>query len=291
MQPVLERLPIKSEESFVVKYFDYRYYPTPWHFHPEYELVLVTGSTGQRFIGDNISTFRENDLALIGPNLPHLYKNGAEYYHPKSKLRAQSIVVHFLEHSFGGDFLSLPEARRLKRLLARSARGLDILGKTNEHIGKKMLALCSLKGFPRMLKLLEILQELSESRDYRYISNEPVKGLNAVESSRMNEVFDFVFTNYQREIRLEEVASLSNLAVNSFSRFFSQRTRKTFTSFLNEVRLGQATKLLINEDKSVSEVCFACGFNNLSNFNRQFKKVYKVSPLIFRQAYWKKIMK
>src|SRR5438128_2207189 len=104
MQPVLERLPIKSEESFVVKYFDYRHYPTPWHFHPEYELVLVTGSTGQRFIGDNISTFRENDLALIGPNLPHLYKNGAEYYHPKSKLRAQSIVVHFLEHSFGGDF-------------------------------------------------------------------------------------------------------------------------------------------------------------------------------------------
>jgi len=271
-----------------VKYFDYAYYPTPWHFHPEYELVLVTASTGQRFIGDSIRAFHENDLALIGPNLPHLYKNEAEYYRPKSKLRAQSIVVHFLDNSFGNAFLDLPESRKIKSLLARSSRGLDIFGNTNESVRRKMFELCRLKGFPRMLKLLDILQELSESRDYRYISRAPVKGVNAVESSRMNEVFDFVFNNYHREIRLEEVASLTNLAVNSFSRFFSQRTRKTFTSFLNEVRLGQATKLLINQDKSVSEVCFAVGFNNLSNFNRQFKKTYKVSPVVFRREYWKK---
>ncbi|HKZ38062.1 MAG TPA: cupin domain-containing protein, partial [Chryseolinea sp.] len=121
MKPVLEHLPLQPEESFVVKDFDYPYYPTPWHFHPEYEIVLVKESTGKRFIGDSISDFEPGDLAFIGPNLPHLYRNDSAYYQREnSSLRARSIVVHFLELSFGQDFFSLPETRPLQSLFSRS---------------------------------------------------------------------------------------------------------------------------------------------------------------------------
>ena len=286
MQAVLERLPLNAEESFVVKFFDYHYYPTPWHFHPEYELVLVTESTGKRFIGDNIQDFKPGNLALIGPNLPHLYRNDFHYYKPKNKLRAKSIVVHFLEHSFGEKFLTIPETHNIKRMLLKSLRGMDILGKTNSSVSKKMHQLCELHGFSRWLLLLDILNELSSTRDFRYISNERVEGQNETETHRINLIFDFVLTNYHTEIRVEEAAAMVNLAVNSFSRFFSQRTRKTFTQFVNEVRLGQACKLLIANKMNISEICFACGFNNLSNFNRQFKRVYSVNPLEYRKQYW-----
>src|SRR5579875_71217 len=131
MKPTLEYLPKSLNESFVTKYFDYSYYPTPWHFHPEYELVLVTESTGKRFIGDSINRFAPGNLALLGPYLPHLYRNDDKYYRAKSKLRAKSVVVHFTEQSFGEQSMKLPEMHGLQNLFTRSVKGLDVTGKTN----------------------------------------------------------------------------------------------------------------------------------------------------------------
>ena len=288
MKPVLEHLPLQPEESFVVKDFDYPYYPTPWHFHPEYEIVLVKESTGKRFIGDSISDFEPGDLAFIGPNLPHLYRNDSAYYQREnSSLRARSIVVHFLELSFGQDFFSLPETRPLQSLFSRSRLGLDVTGNTREAAIEKLQALCTLTGFPRWLKLLELLHLLSESTELQTISRTHIVGKNEMESDRMNKVFEFVMKNFEREITIAEVASHVNLAANSFSRYFSQRTRKSFIAFVNEVRLSHATKLLQESTLSISEICYSCGFNNLSNFNRQFKNVYQVSPLIYAKQFHK----
>lgn len=288
MKPVLEHLPLDPEESFVVKAFDYSYYPTPWHFHPEYEIVLVTESTGKRFIGDSITDFKAGDLAFIGPNLPHLYRNDVDYYSKEtSSLRAKSIVVHFLEQSFGRDFLSIPEMKALNYLFSKSLRGLEITGRTHETVSKKLYELCELSGLHRWLKLLEILQLLSESNELTTISKTQVVGKNEMESERMNKVFEFVMKNFQREITITEIANEVNLAENSFSRYFSQRTRKPFITFVNEVRLSHATKLLQENKLSISEICFASGYNNLSNFNRQFKSVYKVNPLSYAQQFHK----
>lgn len=115
MKPTLEYLPKRSDESFVTKFFDYPYYPTPWHFHPEYELVLVTESKGKRFVGDNISRFAPGNLTLLGSYLPHMYRNDDEYFKSKSRLRAKSIVVHFTEQSFGGHCINLPEMQEIGR--------------------------------------------------------------------------------------------------------------------------------------------------------------------------------
>ncbi|MEO7211756.1 AraC family transcriptional regulator [Mucilaginibacter sp.] len=285
MKPVLEYLPREEEESFVVKYFDYDYYPTPWHYHPEYELVLVTESTGKRFIGDNIKSFSPGDLALIGPNVPHLYRNDPPYYQPQSGLRASSIVIHFLASSIGDDFLALPACRKIRELLSKSAMGLDIKGKANTMVAEQMHQLLELKGVPRLLKLLDILNTLAETKDKRHISNQLVKGENDRESERLNKVFEYVMKNFLSEISITDVAGLVHMAENSFSRYFSQRTRKTFSAFVNEIRLSHSSRLLADTDKSVSEICFASGFNNLSNFNRQFKSLYGLSPLAYRNQY------
>ena len=288
MKPVLEHLPLQPEESFVVKDFDYPYYPTPWHFHPEYEIVLVKESSGKRFIGDSVRDFEPGDLAFIGPNLPHLYRNDLIYYESEnSTLRARSIVVHFLESSFGQGFFSLPETRPLQSLFSKSRLGLNVIGDTREAAIEKLQALCTLTGFPRWLKLLELLHLLAGSIELETISRTHIVGKNEMESDRMNKVFEFVMKNFEREITIAEIASHVNLAANSFSRYFSQRTRKSFISFVNEVRLTHATKLLQENVLSIAEICYSSGFNNLSNFNRQFKNVYQVSPLSYAKQFHK----
>jgi AraC-like DNA-binding protein len=283
MEAILEHLPKQKEESFVVKSFDYRYFPTPWHYHPEFELVLVTASTGKRYIGDQISDFGPGNLALIGPNLPHTYHNDEKFYKRTSRLRARSIVVHFLERSLGADFLSLPESAPLRQLFSHAARGLEITGKANRAVSERMKALVNMHGLARWLKLVEILHILAETTEYSFISRMPVSGQNEKEDGRMAKVMDYVLKHFASEIRVNDVARQLNMADNSFSRYFSQRTRKTFTSFVNEVRLNHAAKLLIENRLSVAQICFECGFNNLSNFNKHFKELYRQTPLAYRK--------
>ena len=288
MKPVLEYLPKDATESFVVKSFDYNYYPTPWHFHPEFEIVLVTESTGKRFIGDNISNFGPGNLAMLGPNLPHLYRNDAAYYEKDSKLHAKSIVVHFLKDTFGSGFFLLPETKKIKQLLFKCTNGLQITGNTNKTVSMKLIELTALTGFSRCLKLFEILHVLSESKEYKSISSGGIVGINEKESARMDNVLEFLMKNFSENISRADAAKVAHMTENAFSRYFSQRTRKTFASYLNELRLSHANKLLPETDKSIAEICYECGFNNLSNFNRQFKLVNGINPMTYRKQHLEK---
>jgi AraC-like DNA-binding protein len=193
--------------------------------------------------------------------------------------------VHFREDSFGDNFLSLPESQKIGNLLARSLKGLAVTGITNALVSEKLHSLISEKGLSRWLRWLDILDILADSKDLNYICNNVITGQNPNETARMNKIIGFVIKNFGREILLSEAADIANMAENSFSRYFSQRTRKSFTGFVNEVRLNHASKLLIETPKSITEICMECGFNNLSNFNRQFRKVYQKSPLNFKKLY------
>lgn len=148
-----------------------------------------------------------------------------------------------------------------------------------------LFEILELNGLPKWLKLLEILNSLAESKNLGIITNNVISGRNGVESERMKKVLNFVYQNFQEQITIDRVAGIANMANNSFSRYFSQRTRQSFTSFLNEIRLSHATKLLIETQKSILEISLVCGFNNLSNFNFQFKMRYHQSPLNFRKHY------
>jgi AraC-like DNA-binding protein len=289
MKPALEHLPKEKDHSFVVKYFDYHYFPTPWHYHPEYELVLVTESTGKRFIGDHISAFSPGNLALLGPNIPHTYQNDDKYYKEGAALRAKSIVIHFTEDALGNDFLALPEAQVLNKLFARSLHGLDISGETNEKVSKKLFDIVSLSGLQRWLCLVDMLLDIARSESVSSITKIPHTGYNEKESKRLCQVFDWITSNFEKDIRLSEAAQIAQMNEYAFSRYFSQRTRKTFSGFIQELRLQKAAKLLIENDITITQVCYECGYNNVSNFNRQFLNRYQMNPMRYRKTFLLKI--
>jgi len=282
---MLEHLPRDTSESFVVCDFNYAYYPTPWHYHPEYEIVLVTESEGTRFIGDSITPFQVGDLALIGPNLPHMYRNSDRYYHTDSKLRARSLVVHFLEDSFGNQALQLPEMQHIQALLQRSKSGLEFLGNANGTISNLLNEIVGLSGFKRWLKLMEVLDAMAScgEDEYRYISSAGIAEHHETDEERLYEVFAYVGAHFREQVTLEQAAALAKMTPSSFSRYFKYRTRKTFSAFLLEQRVGHAAKLLMQTDRSVGEICYDSGFNNLSNFNRHFKAMYRMQPREFRK--------
>ncbi len=285
MKPALEHLPKEKDHSFVVKYFNYNYFPTPWHYHPEYEIVLVTESTGKRLIGDHISAFQKGNLAFLGPNIPHTYRNDDKYYEDASTLRARSIVIHFTEASLGKDFLELPEAGVLKHLFERAFYGLDIFGNTQKAVCKKLYNIVELTGLKRWLCLTEILLEIAESQSVSSITKTAHIGFNEKESKRLCNVFEWITTNFEKDIRLSEAAQIAEMNENAFSRFFSQRTRKTFSGFIQELRLQKAAKLLIENDMTITEICYECGYNNISNFNRQFLNHYHINPMNYKKEF------
>ncbi|MBI1782199.1 MAG: AraC family transcriptional regulator [Sphingobacteriales bacterium] len=286
MKPALEHLPKEKDESFVVKYFDYHYYPTPWHYHPEMEIVLVTESTGKRFIGDHVSDFMPGNLAFLGPNIPHTYKNDDNYYADGSELRAKSIVIHFSPESLGNDFLKLPESYLLNKLFEEAVYGLEIKGKTNQVISNKLYDIVSMQGLKRWICLTEMLLDIATAkREAQKITHAPYIGYNEKESTRLCNVFSWVTANLSKEINLAEAAEVAQMNTNAFSRFFSLRTRKTFSGFLQEMRLQKAAKLLIETEMPVTKICFECGYNNISNFNRQFLNYYNMNPLKYKKTF------
>lgn len=283
MKPFLQKLPLPSDSSFVLVDFDKPYYETPWHFHPEYEIVLVTESTGQRFVGEHIKEYRAGDLCLIGPNVPHLYRSHEEYYLPDSELRAKSIVIHFNDNFLGKDFFKIPEMTHIQALFEKSNRVLDITGDSNQFISNKLLEMFDENPTKRLLSLLEILDNLSRSEEYDFLTSGSSFGTNIKDSDRVNKVFEYVMKNFKEEIRLSEVANVVAMSETSFSRYFKSRTNKNFSDFLSQIRIAHACKLLVEDKMGITEICYESGFNNLSNFNRKFKELMNISPSIYQK--------
>ncbi len=287
MKPMLEHLPREKGHSFVVCDFEYGYYPTPWHYHPEYEIVLVTESRGKRFIGDNVSDFKEGDLVLIGPDLPHTYRNNEEYYDAQSMLRARSIVVHFREDSLSDNLLDLPEMEHIRNTLSRSRYGLEFLGEANRLASEALHEIIGLKGFKRWMKFIEILDIMASCQraDFRMVSSAGIAEHHEIDEERLQGVMTYIGRHFREDITLEKAAGLAHMTPSAFSRYFKQRTRKTFSSFVLGLRVGHAAGLLMQTEKGIGDICYESGFNNLSNFNRYFKNIYRMQPRQFRKQF------
>ena len=279
MKPIVERLNREAKSSFVLQKDIYPYYPTPWHFHPEYELVLVVKSTGEKIIGDHISNFSDDDLAFLGPYLPHVYHNDNIYFEKDSTLTAEAIVIHFTHDFLGRSFFDIPEMRPVKTLLEDSVRGFAVSGSTRKIIAQKMKAMFSMEGPARIIELLTILKILAHSADKLLLSSPGfIQNFKTSGSDRIKNVCDFIMKNFASDLTLDEIARVANMSPNAFCHFFKNRTRKTFVNFLNEVRVGYACKLLTDDRYNISEICYQSGFQNLSNFNRQFKRIVHKTP-------------
>ncbi|MCG8475350.1 MAG: AraC family transcriptional regulator [Cytophagales bacterium] len=285
-KPLLFKIPTSEKESFRVQLDDQAYFYDPLHFHPELQLTYIVEGTGTFFIGDHIQNFKAGDVILIGSNLTHVFRNEKAYYEEGSTLRAKAISVFFTETSFGEKFFSLPEAYLIKRLLQKSVRGLMFKKVARQKIASKMRVLYQKEGFDRMLYFLELLQEMARTEDIEFLSSIGYsRYLRESDSKKINDVFEFVLANFSKPIKLQEVADIANMSVTSFCRYFKLRTRKTFSLFLNEIRVGHACKLLKENQFNISEICYECGFNNISNFNRQFKAITDFTPTEYKKRY------
>jgi len=284
MRPQFHKIPLSANSSFLFKCWECDFFDKPWHFHKEYELVLIDNNEGTRFIGDQVSHFKDGDLVLLGPNIPHLYRNNDAYYQ-KSTLVAKSIFMHFTEDFLGESFFNIPEMRLVKRLLNRSSLGLDIFGTSNGWVRQRMIGMKNESPSRRLLILLDILEFLSTSKDIRPILSNGFTAKDSYDTDRINIVLQFIMENYLSDIYIEEIASKLNMSVPSFSRYFKHHTKKTFSNYVTEIRISHACRLLLENNYNVSEICYKSGFDTLSNYYRHFKKYVGIIPKEYKKRF------
>lgn len=282
----VQKSPISENAAFEVKHLVAPHFDPNWHFHSEYQMFLVKQGTGTRFIGDHVSPFKAGDLVFTGPNLPHLWQSDHEYFNSGDQYMTEGIVIYFSENFLGKDFLNKKEMYKIKHLFQRAQRGMVIYGNTSDQASTILEQLLEAEDFDRILTLLNLLNLLANSIEYRLLASEGYSNsLKENETDRMNRVHAYVMKNFREKISLDEVAAIANMSPSSFSRYFKIHANKTFSDFLTEIRIGYSCKLLISQKIDISQVCYDSGFNTISNFNRQFKAVTHYNPLEYRKKY------
>ena len=250
-----------------------------FHHHQEVQITWIQKSYGSLLMGNAITTFEENDLLVIGANVPHSFQNDEFFYKKNKELLAKATSILFEKNAFGETFFNLPEMKNIKNFIKKADKGYRILGETKKEIIAQLKMIEEKNGTERFLILMEILNRLSISKEVELLSNLSFLGNpTSSESKKLEAVFQYMLDHHQRTIKLEEVAKVANLSISAFCRFFKLRTRKTFSQFVNEFRISAACNKLLLDDFSISEVCYDVGFTNLSNFNRQFKKITGYTP-------------
>lgn len=276
---------IHQNSSFSLECHAYKSFLKKWHYHPELELVVLLESNGTRFVGDSIEKFAPGEIVLIGQNLPHLWLNDKAYFAENSKLWAKAHVVHFSEN-FAGSLFHIPELAGIKHMFERAKRGIKFEGTDNEKIAEKVAQMFEMEGFEKVMQLLHLLHDLSGHADSRLLSSAGfVDSFKSKQNSKLMAVYEYIMNNFKQEITLDKVAEMAHMNPSAFSRYFKSIQKKTFTQFLNEVRIGYACKLLQEQHYNIAEVCFESGYNNISNFNRQFKTLKKMSPSAYVKMY------
>ncbi|WP_411273975.1 AraC family transcriptional regulator [Daejeonella sp.] len=286
MKHVISKSAIPENKAFIIKKIDASYFDPTFHIHPEFQLSFVTKGEGTRFVGDNIKSFKAGDLVLTGPNLPHVWRNDNKYFEKNSQLSTTVIVIYFHDHFLGETLHQKEEMDSIKRLFQKSERGLEITGTTKTKVCQMMRALLGLRGMDSIIHLLKILDVLAKSNECNVITHNHLASSNTeAETNRMDKVYGYVMKNFRQKIKLEEVAALVNMTRTSFSRYFKSRVNKSFSDFLKEIRIEYACKLLQEEKMNIDSIGYECGFQTLSNFNKQFKNVMKKQPHSYRNEY------
>lgn len=279
-QPDLELVAVPRDESFKVWSHGYPYRTVRWHFHPEYEIHLITSTTGKYFVGDYIGSFEPGNLVMTGANLPHNWLSSVPQH---ERVDERCLVLQFDADFIARTTDAFPEFRRVEPLLDASRRGLLFSPETGaaaQPIMREMLAAQGLRRIALFIALLDLLAQ----------SPEPMKLASAAyradptryAGTRINHVLAFIGNNLSQELRETELAALSGQSVSAFSRYFRRHTGVPFVQYVNRLRINLACQLLMLGELSITDICYQVGFNNLSNFNRQFLLLKGMSPSRWR---------
>ena len=286
MRPQLLKVSREPMHSFSVRKDIVPYINNRWHYHPEIELIHFKQGEGTQFIGDNIKRFTSGDVVLVGAYLPHYWRFDDCYFEEASTMASDVCVAHFCEDFWGSQFLQLPENVPLRSILEKAKRGLQVTGATRRRVAGLLEALLATDGAHRITLLIEALLTIGNCRELEELSSIGFKhDLAESENDRVNAIYEYSLKNFRRSIQLEEIASVANISPNSFCRYFKSRTRKTYSQFMIEIRVGHACKLLIENNLSIKQLCYESGFNNFTSFHKYFKLITGKSPLCYQKEF------
>lgn len=248
-----------------------------WHLHPEYEIVYVEAIGGPRHVGEHFSKYEESDLVFIGPNIPHLNFDYGVH------TNCEQIVIQMKENFLGEHFFNTPEISSIKDLFKKACYGLSFNRETKFKVAKELKKLQDLNRFDQLVSLLQILQILATANDIVFLNATPAAN-KAFEKhqQRMSFIYKYVEENYNSKIDVNHLAQDVNLTTAAFCRYFKKQTKLTFTDFINQYRINEAKNMLL-QDKNITETCYATGFEQLSYFNKIFKKLVGQNPSSFKK--------
>ncbi|MGB8490987.1 MAG: AraC family transcriptional regulator [Bacteroidales bacterium] len=280
-----EKIIEKKDESFFIGIFQDNLEQSTWHYHNTFEISFITEGSGKRIVADSIEEFQPGDLAFIGPNLPHVWIVDKEA-RMQSKRALEMVFLQFTLNVLPSQLLSLPEFSNVKRALDLSERGIQIVGHTLNEVSEIMLQLPYLQNFERMLHFYKIMDTIGRSEtNVQLASKEYLKIRFTTGNRRIATIHDYLMNNYREEVDLKVLAELVNMAEGSLCRFFKKNMGITLFEYLNQIKTEFACRLLMDRELSITEVCLDSGFNNLSHFNKQFKRRTGVPPSEYRKRF------
>ncbi|KQM68856.1 hypothetical protein ASE74_23915 [Pedobacter sp. Leaf216] len=287
MKPIFAKiLDGKLNDVYGLKVVDAPYFSTEFHFHEECQLTYTIESEGRRMIGDSIEDFNSDELIFVGSNLPHVWHNTNQYFNnADAATHARSVSV-FIHPDKILDFFKEPDTiQRLKNFFLMAKRGIKFGNDVKKKLKELMLKVAlQTEEICRLIVVLEILNLLCFTRNYELLASPGyTNNYQLKDNDRMDKILKYVFDNFNQEILLHAAAEMTNMNKQAFCRYFKNRTQKTFVTFVNEVRIGHACKLMAQTDKQISELAYACGFNSLSNFNKFFKLAKGVTPKEYKK--------
>ncbi len=282
-----EKLPITEANPINPRYYDYDHFTYPWHFHSQYEIIYVKESTGLCFVGDCIEKFNAGDLILFGTNLPH-YMLSDDKYMNNHDLRVKGTIIQFEKDFMSYSIDHYPQFLQIKNFLKQSERGFFYRQVNDKQIVTILERFPELKGFEQITTLLQLLQLLALQKDKQLMASPMYQEVfPTFGNKRIEKIISFINNNYTRDISLIEIASMAAMNPSAFCRYFKENTGKTYIEYVTDMRIGYACKLLMLKKTTISQVCFECGFESLSHFNRTFKEMTSLTPSQYRLQFFK----
>jgi AraC-like DNA-binding protein len=286
MKPFFQKLESLPSQSVIFFDEEKPHFTVPWHFHPEIEILYVVKSSGTSYVGDGIRRFNDGEISIIGENVPHWWKSDKKYFGGKSGSGMKALIIQFNREIFNTNFINLPEMTSIKEFLDKSQRGIQFSGKSRKIFGNQIVKIFELSGIRRITELILLLDMMAGTKEYKYHASLGYsKTINTFDFYRFNKIHEHIILNLNKPIKLDDVAGIANICPTAFCRYFKKHTGKTFSSFLNEIRIGHACRLMLTENITISTASLESGFNNLSHFNDQFKRVMKMTPSAYLLAY------
>ena len=273
----LESIAIHQKSSINVGVYQDAYFRRGWHYHPEFELLLITKGYGTRMVGDHFEQFREGDLVLLGGNLPHAWVSDPHFLKEDNNDECESIYVQFRKSVFGTHFIDMPELAGLRVVLAKAQQGLRISGTQKEQIIDRMRIISEQSPIEQLLTLIRMLDLVFHS-DYEILASRNYMQQGIFKSKKMTDIHNYMIQNFKNDIDVNSCAEHIGMTVTSLCRFFKKETNVTFSVYLNYLRINFAQKLIRKTDLPMKEIAFQCGYTSVVYFNQKFKKLTGISP-------------